>query len=323
MKSNLEVDGGAHIMTTKSGKKRILEPHERSNEDLRGLTSQLWDVPDGNFSVQQRAAFAVLGTASGFFCDFITKVLNSIEIEGHENFLEIMNKSDRDNRGLLTVLNHLHYVDDPLIHVALLKMAYLDTWKSLIGDDTVFENWKWTPAEKKNFFHHRNELVRKVYRWFFGLTKTVPILRGQGIEQESFQGLIDKLQRGDWVSIFGEGTRTRVDGVLNDFKPGVGALVKGAPDSIVLPIGHDGLHKVSPMGAALEVRDPETNEVMKQIMRTGQKIHVVVGEPMDLRELAESVPDTNEGYMVIANAIREAVKPCHDRALENARMVDL
>lgn len=296
-------------------KHRPLAEHEMSNEDLKGLSSQLWAVPDGNFSIGQKSVFAVLGTVSGIVCDSITKVMNDIEIEGHENFLDIKRKSDRDGRGLLTVLNHLHYTDDPLLHVALLKMSYMDCWKTLFGDDHEFEDWKWTPAEKKNFFFHRNEVVRKIYRWFFGMTKTVPILRGQGIEQDSFQGLIDKLKRGDWVSIFGEGTRTRVHGVLGDFKPGLGALIKGAPSSIVLPIGHDGLHEVSPMGCAVEVKDPATGKIRKDGMSTGKKIHVVVGEPMDLSEMAEEVPETPEGYMVLSNAVRDEVAKCHRKAL--------
>ena len=66
-------------------------------------------------------------------------------------------------------------------------------------------------------------------------------MRGRGIHQEAFEVLTRKLCQGDWVGIFGEGTRAKQYGTLGEFKPGVGYLLKRAPDTVVVPIGHDGV----------------------------------------------------------------------------------
>jgi 1-acyl-sn-glycerol-3-phosphate acyltransferase len=349
-------------------------PHE-TNSDLIGLRSQLWLKDREDISYYDKAFFAALKTISGLVCDSITQVLNETHIENHDNFLKNLDREDRtdpetgETEGLLTVSNHLHYVDDPLIHAALIKFKYLLSFLLLFGEDSEYDNWKWTPAAKENFFYNPNLFLRKFFRTFFGRTKTVPILRGKGLEQLALIKLEEFLQNGDWVHIFGEGTRTKVHGVLNEFHPGVGKLVKRAPKTKVIAFGHAGLEEAVPWGVSRGIYDKQpkhsatqfvekfvneilenktirkfadpilekvfktqlprenintennqvlriTDGILRCLIKTRKRIQVVVGEPLDMSELAASVPDTPAGYMIIAHAIRTEVEKCHKRAVE-------
>lgn len=289
---------------------------KRTNEDLVNLPSQLWAKESEAVSFTDKAIFAVLKTISGLTCDFITQVLNKTSIENHHHFLDNLSKKDRKGKGMLTVSNHSTYPDDPFIPAALLDRKYLNSWKILFGDDTELDDWKWTPAEKKNFFYHKNERLRKIYRWFFGRTRTVPILRGQGLDQIAQKRLEAFLRQGDWVHVFGEGTRTREHGTLKDFKPGVGKLIHQAPNTIIIPFGHDGMQNVTPMGSAADLINPKTGDVDKTIIRTGQIIQIVIGEPFELNDVVQDMDPTIENYLEIAAMIRERVKKCHQEAIE-------
>jgi len=291
-----------------------------SNADLHGLPSQLWTKDSGELTLEDKQSCIPTFMICSLTSELVGKVMNDTHIENHERFLNLWNKNDRDGKGMLTVSNHTHYLDDPMVIVPLFGSAYLDVPKSLYGNTTFFDNLRWIPAEKRNFFFHRNPRLRTIFRDFFGRGKVVPVLRGQGIEQEAFQRLTAKLKEGDWVHTFGEGMRSRTYGELEPFKPGVGYLVKKAPDTIVLPFGHDGMQKVSPFGCKAEVKDGN-GKPTKKFLDTGKNIQIVVGEPMNLKDFASKVPDNIEGYLQIAAEIHSEVKKCFDRArkLNDAR----
>ena len=300
--------------------KRVPKKEERSNEDLIGLGSQLWAKGSKDVSHYDKATFAVLKTGAGLACDSITKGLNKTEIENHEAFLDLPSKKDRNGKGLLTVANHLHYLDDPLLHAAMLDFRYLNSYKILFGDNAEYDDWKWTPADKKNFFYSGIPVARRMFRWFFGRTKTVPILRGQGLDQIAHQKLEERLREGDWVNNFAEGGRTRKYGELKPFKPGVGKLTSEAPETIIIPCGHDGIEQVSPFGCAKEVCEQMPEEVRNKIIQFRKKIQIVFGEPFSLSDLGLEPANTREGYQGIADAIRPRVAECHQRAMELNRM---
>jgi len=323
------------------------DPARDTNNDLLGLRSQLWLKEPEDVCYYDKAIFAVLKTASGIFCDTMTRGLNEIHIENHDKFLDVLYSNSRTEdkadkkKGVFTVSNHLHYIDDPLLHAAMLRFRYLLSFMLFLGIDTEYNNWKWTPAEKRNFFYNPVQVFRKMFRTFFGRTKTVPILRGQGLEQIAFQKLEEFLQNGDWVHVFGEGTRTRKEGELGQFKPGPGKLIKRAPNTVVIPFGHDGMQEAIPWGIAKEVYEKQphhpvtqfleknfgadyeknkalriTDHILRNVLKTRKRIQIVIGEPMDLSKLADSVPDTPEGYMIISNVIRAEVEKCLKRAVE-------
>ena len=250
------------------------EAPQETNNDLIGLHSQLWLKKPEDITYYDKAIFAGLKTISGLVCDCITQVLNETHIKNHNNFLKNLDRKDRtdpetgETKGLLTVSNHLHYVDDPFTQAALVKFKYLLSFLLLFGVNSEYDNWKWTPAAKENFFYNPNLFLRKFFRTFFGRTKTVPILRGKshGLEQKALLKLEEFLQRGDWVHIFGEGTRTKVHGVLNEFHPGVGKLVKRAPDTIVVAFGGDGLQEAVPWGVSRAIYDKQSKHPATQVV---------------------------------------------------------
>lgn len=300
--------------------RRVPRKAERSNEDLIGLRSQIWAKNPEEVSYYDKVIFAVLKTWAGLACDSITKGLNRTEIENWDTFLDLLSKKDRNGKGLLTVGNHLHYLDDPLLHGAMLDFSYLNSYRIAFGDYTEYENWKLTPADKKNFFYSEIPIIRRILRWFFGRTKTVPILRGQGLDQIAHQKLEEHLRGGDWVNNFAEGGRTRKYGELRPFKPGIGKLISEAPETIILPFGHDGMEQVSPIGCAKEVCERMPKEIRNKIIQFRKRIQIVFGEPVALSDLGLKPANTREGYQEIADAIRPMVAECHQRAMKLNRM---
>jgi 1-acyl-sn-glycerol-3-phosphate acyltransferase len=92
---------------------------------------------------------------------------------------------------------------------------------------------------------------------------------------------------GNVLIIFPEGTRSRT-GELQEFKPGIGALVAGR-DVSVLPCYLDGAHRAWPKG--------------KRIPRP-RKVRLIIGEP---RNYATIAPDRNSNAAIAAE-LRGAVQ---------------
>ena len=70
-------------------------------------------------------------------------------------------------------------------------------------------------------------------------SQVLPIERGAGLQQQGMQAAEDRLNRGDWVHVFPEGTRS-VDGRMRPARRGIGRLVAacaqpplGAPYSLL------------------------------------------------------------------------------------------
>lgn len=296
---------------------------KRSNDDLIGLPSQLWAKEHEDITYKDKAIWAAIRVIIGSSCYLVTDILNETHIENHKNYLNVLDKKERNGKGLLTVCNHSHYVEDPPILVAAQNFNLLKAFKGFFGDYSEYDNWKWTPAEKRNFFYNRNSTLRKIFRWFFGRSKVVPIIRGLGPYQLAQTQIESFLRNGDSAHIFGEGKRTRKYRELGPFRQGVGKLVSEAPDTIVLPFGHDGFEQISPYGCSAEIKDIKTGEVINNMLRTKQRIQIVFGEPMDLSEMAKEKEQNEAGYLEIASVIREKVLECHQEAIELNRIAAL
>jgi monolysocardiolipin acyltransferase len=174
----------------------------------------------------------------------ITTRLNGLKIDGADVFERTRSRSDR---GLLTVSNHVSLFDDPLLIANLVRGPY--------------KNARWVGADALNFFGSAPKA------WLFTAGKSVPIVRGSGLDQPGMRFLRDRLLAGDWVHIFPEGQRTRdPDARMASFRPGAGWLI-AETSPIVLPFYHYGMHRVLPAGALRP--------------RAGQEIRVVFGEPID------------------------------------------
>lgn len=85
---------------------------------------------------------------------------------------------------------------------------------------------------------------------------------------------VHKLDSGDWIHIFPEGTRSS-DRRLLPIKPGIAKLVSAAQKCpVVLPFYHVNMDQVLPRGVSFP--------------RCGKTVHVLVGDPIDFSALLAS-----------------------------------
>lgn len=104
--------------------------------------------------------------------------------------------------------------------------------------------------------------------------KVMPIERGRGVKQPLMDDVIARLDEGDWVHMFPEGTRSRT-GTMGRMRPGVGRLVADAERTpVVVPFYHTGMETILRVGAWIP-------------LNVGQKLRVVVGEPIDFGPMIE------------------------------------
>ncbi|KAF0852197.1 mitochondrial tafazzin (phospholipid lysophospholipid transacylase) [Andalucia godoyi] len=214
---------------------------------------------DGNRAVRHldpyEASFArtAVLVAFGATCKFVTNFLNKTHIRGIEHFTNAYAAQG----PLLTVSNHTSAVDDPAVVLSLLNVSDLADSKRM----------RWTLCAHDRCFSSGVKALNE----FFHAAKVIPVVRGKGLRQDGMEFAKHKLENGDWVHIFPEGTRSR-DGSLGAIRSGVGMLVaesKVLPT--VIPIYHAGMENLLGVGAVL----PSVLE----------HVHVVVGEPIPLDDL--------------------------------------
>ncbi|GBG61250.1 hypothetical protein CBR_g19782 [Chara braunii] len=160
---------------------------------------------------------------------------------------------------LITVCNHVASMDDPLVLAAL------------VPPDLLVHAWamRWTLCATDRCF------TNPVFSAFFQSAKVLPIVRGAGLEQKGVDVAIGKLNKGDWVHIFPEGSRSRDGGrTLGSMKRGIGRLVLDAKETpMVVPFIHKGMEAIIPVGQSLP--------------KVGKKIAVLVGDPIPIDDLMQ------------------------------------
>ncbi|CAI9102122.1 OLC1v1000341C1 [Oldenlandia corymbosa var. corymbosa] len=220
-------------------RKRVSEDIGRESESL--LTRVL-----------QAVAVPVLGNVSYVFMHG----LNRVQIYGAEKLQQAVLHRPRD-KSLVTVSNHVASVDDPLVISSLLPPSVLLDANKL----------RWTLCATDRCF--RNSFTSA----FFKHVKVLPVSRGNGIYQKGMDIAISKLNRGEWVHIFPEGSRSRDGGkTIAKVKRGVGRMILDADNApIVLPFVHSGMEEVMPVGAKLP--------------RVGKTVTVLVGDPINFDDL--------------------------------------
>lgn len=113
-------------------------------------------------------------------------------------------------------------------------------------------------------------------------------------KRKSLEFCADVLQASDRVLVmFPEGTRSPT-GELQPFKKGIGILVAGT-DRHVVPTYIDGAYAAWPKGA---------------VMPRPKRVRLIVGQPLQFAE----VPRTDEGFMLVAQRVQEAVQHLGRRA---------
>uniref|UniRef100_A0A0A9VT80 Tafazzin family protein n=1 Tax=Lygus hesperus TaxID=30085 RepID=A0A0A9VT80_LYGHE len=178
---------------------------------------------------------------------------------------------------LITLSNHISTIDDPVMWSPL-KNKYLtqkDIRWSLVAHEVCYTN---TPLA-----------------YFFMLTRSVPIVRGDGVYQEGVNFAIERLSQGDWVHVFPEG-RINDKMEYTRFKWGVGRMIYECLEMpIVLPIHVIGLEQLLPP------RPP-------YIIRPFKKVTINHGEPLALKHLVEELKDAQPPPEVARKNITDAIQ---------------
>ncbi|KAK6911590.1 Phospholipid/glycerol acyltransferase [Dillenia turbinata] len=224
-------------------------------------------------------ALPVIGTA----CHVFMNGLNRVEVYGAEKLHQAMQLRPK-NQPLVTVSNHVASMDDPLVLASLIPPgALLDA-----------HNLRWTLCATDRCFKN------SVTSAFFRCVKVLPVSRGDGIYQKGLDLAISKLNRGGWVHIFPEGTRSRDGGrTMGSAKRGVGRLILDANATpIVIPIVHTGMEEIMPIGSSLP--------------RISKTVTVLVGDPIYLDDLVNFGENqdlsSGEQYDAITSRIGNCLK---------------
>ena len=158
-------------------------------------------------------------------------------------------------QSLITISNHSCCMDDPFL-------ACMLSWRQIFSPSL----YRWTLAAHEICFS--NDLHSK----FFGLGRSIPVIRGNGVHQKGLSYSIEKLNQGEWVHIFPEG-KIIWDSSWTKLRWGVGRMIYESNNTpLVVPIYHLGMDKVLPSS------EPPF------IPRVGKTVSVVIGEPIDVSE---------------------------------------
>ena len=196
--------------------------------------------------------------------------------------------------GLLSVSNHISTVDDPHLLASIVPLRTLFYGAS---------EMRWGVCADDVCFRPGTKLSKLA-----DASKVLPVRRGAGIWQAELDGIADKLRDGHWVHYFPEG-KIRQDGRVHPFRRGVGRIIGSIeePSNLtVLPfyhMGNDKLQPTTPTSTSIFVRP-----------NTGQEIHVIFGEPVDLSRFLKlrSCPPFDRRpellYECIAHTLEEEVR---------------
>jgi len=221
----------------------------------------------------QAVAVPVLGNV----CHVFMNGLNRVQVYGLEKLHDALLRRSKE-KSLITVSNHVASVDDPFVIAALLPPCVL----------LDAQNLRWTLCASDRCF------TNPVFSGFFRSVKVLPVARGDGIYQKGMDMAIAKLNRGGWVHIFPEGSRSRDGGkTMGSSKRGVGRLVLDADNiPMVIPFVHTGMQEIMPVGA--------------KIPRIGKTVTILIGDPIHFDDLLnmEIVQHASRGKLYDAASSR-------------------
>eukprot|EP00741_Cyanophora_paradoxa_P000118 tig00000057_g113.t1 len=228
----------------------------------------------------------------GAACKTVMSVFNNTETHGIDKFMEAVHNRPA-GVPLITVSNHITALDDPLVPGLLLP------FQTIIDSKAV----RWTLCATDRCF--KNRFMTE----FFKYTKVLPVKRGAGLDQAGMGVALDKLNRGDWLHVFPEGTRSR-DGQMGPIRLGIGRLVT-APvvPPIVLPFFMTGIDDVLPVGA--------------RMFGTGNDVQILFGDPIETADILRRHPvPGREAFREIAGRVADSLRGLRD-GLERMRLDEL
>ncbi|EJD00387.1 uncharacterized protein FOMMEDRAFT_30448 [Fomitiporia mediterranea MF3/22] len=269
-------------------------------------------------SVHRLLSICTIGTV-GLTCKaFLNGFCASVKVTGLQHLLNALTDAERDNgRGIVTtssVANHISTLDDPLIWGALPARCYFklrDMRWALGASDIMFTN--------------------PVFSAFFRKGHVLETFRGNGVFQPAVDTAIAKLDKGEWIHLFGEGKvnqpyqyellqSTEVAGGssgkgnlvarLPRFKWGAGRILMEAQRlPVIIPMWISGFENVMP--------EPRPQSFpAKFLPRLRQSLSITFAPPLDHSRLFEilkaarssdSMPLVNQN-VVNKNADRNADK---------------
>lgn len=232
------------------------------------------DVDLESDSVLTRVLQAVAVPVLGNVCHVFMHGFNRVQIFGAEKLNQALLHRP-DNKGLITVSNHVASMDDPLVIASLLPSNVM----------LYAQNIRWTLCATDRCF--RNPVTSA----FFKYVKVLPVSRGDGIYQKGMDMAVSKLNKGGWVHIFPEGTRSRNGGrSIGSIKRGIGRLLLDADHvPVVLPFVHVGMQEVMPIGA--------------KVPRIGKTVTVLVGDPINFDDILGAEEKQNVPIAKLYDAI--------------------
>lgn len=234
----------------------------------------------------------------GLVFSFILGVLNNFKAFRLKVLLNMV-FNRKPGRPLLTVSNHQSVLDDPGLWAVLLPY-----WRFRP------EQMRWQICTEDVFF------ASKYLQPLIGAGNCMPLDRTGSWEQPLFRLFHEKLVGGAWCHIFSEGRvwqnwRFKDDEPrLGPFKPGVGKLIAHCPpgkEPIVIPMFHTGMDSVMPelvlQGEKRTKKKP--SRPASFVPRTGNKIRVFVGQPIDFTEKVAAFRQKYPGRLDCWNGVSE------------------
>ena len=279
---------------------------EESNKDAKGAKANNKTIGGGSsassvvkiITPSTASPWGTIGrtfvlSAVALFSKALLGVFNSTTISNHETFVRAATREDRGiatttkdddeeeeeeeekkkkkkkkkRTGLITVANHHSTFDDPGV------LAYMTPLKFFLTE-MFHKNNRWTLCTAEV------ATTNKFVESFILSGKGIPIYRGGGIEQPCMKVMAELVAAGRWLQIFPEGKinkeprgQTPLDQRL---KWGLGKILcdieeMGGAQPMILPFWHSGMDEVKPY------------EGCKTIFRWGKRVHVTVGEPIDMK----------------------------------------
>ncbi|KAF9268218.1 hypothetical protein L218DRAFT_918649 [Marasmius fiardii PR-910] len=226
---------------------------------------------------------ALTVTSIGLACKSFFKLgLASVSVSGFHHLSEALESQERNHgRGIVTTKQILSRLDDPL------------TWGILPAKYFLKSRFtRWTLGASDIMF------TNPVFSAFFRKGQVIETFRGKGIYQPAVETAIEKLNRGDWIHLFGEGKVNQPDTYLTDknnrgllprFKWGVGRILTSTKNPpIIIPMWISGFDAVMPERRAFPY---------KFLPRPGARLSVTFGKPLPLDAVSSIVNGVTVGRL--------------------------
>ncbi|KAH9895722.1 acyltransferase-domain-containing protein [Cubamyces lactineus] len=237
---------------------------------------------------------------------------SSVTVKGLENLVRALESDERANgRGIVTTLGeHMRSLDDPVAWGVLPARFYRDSRMT-----------RWTLGASDIMF------TNPVFSTFFRLGQVIETFRGNGIFQPAIDTAIEKLNRGEWIHLFGEGKVNQESSDPNSsnaarllrFKWGIGRIMMEAQKPpVIIPMWLTGFDKLMPEGRPFPY---------KFLPKPGVALSVTFGEPVPAHHIQEALstlvrekrlpdaPHSSSGAEEVAR-VRSAVTAVIQREVE-------